>query len=85
MYKEIIFILHCFVLSWCFPDPYVFRLTVCFSADPGWSFQYRSGGPLDTHGSSMARRARSSSLDLFPRLIECEFSQCWKPGTFSGE
>ena len=36
MYKEIIFILHCFVLSWCFPDPYVFRLTVCFSADPGW-------------------------------------------------
>ena len=37
MYKEIIFILHCFVLSWCFPDPYVFRLTVCFSADPGCS------------------------------------------------
>ena len=32
----------------------------------------RSGGPLDTHGSSMARRAGSSSLDLFPRLIECE-------------
>ena len=37
MYKEIIFILHCFALSWCFLDPYVFRLTVCFSADPGCS------------------------------------------------
>ena len=24
-----------------------------------------SGGPLDTHGSSMARRAGLSSLDLF--------------------
>ena len=43
----------------------------------GWVGDARGGnlGPLDTHGSSMARRARSSSLDLFPRLIECEFSQ----------
>ena len=43
MYKEIIFIPHCFVLSWCFPDPYVFRLTVCFSADPApqhYSYSY---------------------------------------------
>ena len=44
MYKEIIFILHCFVLSWCFPDPYVFRLTVCFSADPGWWACLQSSG-----------------------------------------
>ena len=48
MYKEIIFILHCFVLSWCFPDPYVFRLTVCFSADPGCHPCSQMDAPLQT-------------------------------------
>ena len=52
-----------------FTDTYVDSTTVYIPV-----VQYRSGGALDTYGSSMARRAGPSSLNLFPRLIECELS-----------
>ena len=62
MYFVSAFLLHCFVLCYialCFPDPrpdpYVFRLTLCFSADTGCGRRRPGGGPVYTFNSTELR------------------------------
>ena len=80
MYFVSAFLLHCFVLCYialCFPDPYVFRLTLCFSADTGFAAWTGGRAPVRRRCYFwIGRRLDSESL-LLPLMY------CSKPAVSS--